>query len=245
MSKPILLIALLAALLAGQCTSPATEEEPSSQEAEPEPESYEPFEHATIRFEQNATDGDVEVVVEVTGGDEGLTHLKVVSPAGDMLIDFTSHGDESMGIRKFVMESPEPGDEESLKKGFPEGAYQFTGIDTEENGFKSEATLSHQLPGTATIMNPEPESEDVPVTSMVLKWGPVEGAVAYMIEVEAEEGSSDKITATLPGSAVSFAVPDGFLMPGAEYKVAVGTVAEGGNRSFVEATFTTAGSVGD
>ncbi len=244
MSKPIPLLALLAALLAAQCNPAETHQETTNQEAEPEPDSYEPFEHATIRFEQNATDGDVEVVFEVTGGDEGLTRLKVVSPEGDMLIDFTSHGDESMGIRKFVMESPEPGDTESLKKAFPEGAYRFTGIDTEDNGFQGEATLNHDLPGTASILYPEPEGKGVPVENLVVKWEPVEGVAAYIVEVETEEeGMRGKITATLPGTVTSFAVPNGFLAPGAEYKVAIGTVAEGGNRSFVEAVFTTDGGV--
>lgn len=242
MSKPILLLALLAALLSAQCNSSSNESAAATQEEEPEPDSYGAFESASLRFEQNATDGDFEVVLELTGGDEGLTRLKLVSPAGDMLVDFTSHGDESMGMRKFALESPEPDDMESMKLGFPEGTYQFTGIDTEDNGFKGEATLSHKLPATASILNPAPEAEGVPVEGLVVKWAPVEGVAAYIIEVEAEEeGRNDSITATLPSSAQSFAVPDGFLMPGAEYKVAIGTVAEGGNRSFVEATFTTAG----
>lgn len=238
----MLFLALLAALLATQCGSPTTEGEASAQEAEPEPDSYAPFEAVSLRFEQNATDGDFEVVFELTGGDEGLTRLKVVSPAGDMLIDFTSHGDESSGIRKFLMESPEPEDMESMKKAFPEGAYQFTGIDTEDNGFKGEATLSHQLPATASITSPPAEAEGLATEGLVVKWAPVEGVSAYIIEVEAEgEGMNASITATLPGSAQSFAVPDGFLQPGAEYKLAIGTVAEGGNRSFVESTFTTTG----
>lgn len=243
MPKPILWLTLAAALLAAQCGSPASEEETASrQEAEAEPDSYEPFELATMRLEQNATDGDMEVVFEVTGGDEGLTRLKVVSPGGDMLIDYTSHGDESMGIRKFILESPEPGDAESLKMAFPEGTYQFTGIDTEDNGFKGEATLNHNLPATAAFLNPEPEAENVPVEGLAIKWSPVEGLSAYIVEVEAEgEGQNAAIMATLPGTAQSFAVPDGFLQPGAEYKVSIGTVAEGGNRSFVETAFTTAG----
>ena len=245
MSKSIFVLCLMISLLSVQCSSPAAEQDASAQQdAEPEPDSYAPFESASIRFEQNATDGDFEVVMELTGADEGLTRLKVVSPAGDLLVDFTSHGDESMGMRKFVMESPEPDDMESMEKGFPEGAYQFTGIDTEDNGFKGEATLSHQLPATASFLYPEAEAEDVPIEGMVVKWSPVEGISAYMVEVEAEEeGMNDSITATLPGSAQSFAVPDGFLQPGAEYKVAIGTVGAGGNRSFVEATFTTAGGM--
>lgn len=243
MLKPILFLALAAALLAAQCGSPAAEAETASQqESEAEPESYEPFELATMRLEQNATDGDMEVVFEVTGGDEGLTRLKVVSPGGDMLIDYTSHGDESMGIRKFILESPEPGDAGSLKMAFPEGAYQFTGIDTEDNGFKGESSLSHALPATASFLKPEPEAENVPVEGLVIQWEAPDGLSACIVEVEAEgEGQSAAIAATLPGTVRSFAVPDGFLQPGTEYKVAIGTVAEGGNRSFVETAFTTAG----
>ena len=242
MSKPILLLALLAALLSARCNSPANEKAGATQEEGPEPDSYGAFEFATLRFEQNATDGDFEAVLELTGADEGLTRLKLVSPTGDMLVDFTSHGDESMGMRKFVLESPEPDDMESMKLGFPEGAYQFTGIDTEDNGYKGEATLSHQLPAAASILNPAPEAEGVPVEGLVVKWAPVEGVSAYIIEVEAEEdGRNDSITATLPSSAQSFAVPEGFLIPGGAYKVAIGTVAENGNRTFVEATFTTVG----
>jgi hypothetical protein len=48
-----------------------------------------PFAVANVRFEQNATDGDAEVVFEVKGGKEGLAKLTVVSPDGRTVIDFT------------------------------------------------------------------------------------------------------------------------------------------------------------
>jgi len=242
MSKLVFILALLAGLLAAQCSSPAADQAAPAQEAEAEPDSYGPFETASIRFEQNATDGDVEVVIEATGGDEGLTRLKVVSPDSSMLVDFTSHGDESAGIRKFSLESPEPEDVESLKKSFPEGVYHFTGIDTEDAGFKGQATLSHQLPAMASFLNPAAEAEDVPAEGLVIKWAPVAGVSAYIVDVELEdEGLEASINARLPGSAESFALPDGFLMPGKQYKIAIGTVTAEGNRSFVETTFTTAG----
>ena len=50
------------------------------------------------------------------------------------------------------------------------------------------------------------------------------------------------ITAKLPGSVATFAVPDGFLLPGTEYELGLGTVTDNGNISFVETTFTTAGN---
>ena len=61
-----------------------------------------------------------------------------------------------------------------------------------------------------------------------------------MIILEQEKTGRD-LRVTLAGDATSFAVPDGFLQPGMEYKIAVGTVAVGGNASFFETSFTTAG----
>ena len=58
--------------------------------------------------------------------------------------------------------------------------------------------------------------------------------------IEQEELALE-ITATLSGTATKFAVPDGFLAPGTEYTLAIGTVSKEGNTSFVETTFTTTG----
>ena len=41
-----------------------------------------PFAAAVVRFEQNATDGDVEVVFEVRGGAAGLSWLTITGPGG-------------------------------------------------------------------------------------------------------------------------------------------------------------------
>lgn len=68
---------------------------------------------------------------------------------------------------------------------------------------------------------------------------PVENLAAYIIVLEQDELGVD-ITATLPSSVTAFAVPNGFLRPDTEYKLAIGTVTDDGNTSFVETTFTTA-----
>jgi hypothetical protein len=41
------------------------------------------------------------------------------------------------------------------------------------------------------------------------------------------------------GSSTSFAVPQGFLVPGRQYNIAIGTVTREGNISYVETAFTT------
>ena len=66
------------------------------------------FQVASVHFEQNATDGDVEVVFEVKGGEEGLTELIVVSPDGRRVVDFKAPDSSTLGIRQFRFESPEP-----------------------------------------------------------------------------------------------------------------------------------------
>src|SRR3989304_4358433 len=96
--------------------------------ARAQPDSSKPFPVAHVRFEQNATDGDVEVVFEVTGRSEGLSKLKVHSPDGRPTVDFNPPDASTMGIRQFVFESPEPKDVAGLKSAYPEGTYTFTGL---------------------------------------------------------------------------------------------------------------------
>ncbi|RMD96832.1 MAG: hypothetical protein D6814_10675, partial [Calditrichaeota bacterium] len=82
-----------------------------------------PFAQANAHFEQNITDGDVEVVFEIKAGDDGLTRLTVISPDGRTVLDFRAPDHSSLGMRQFRFESPEPGDIEALKSAYPEGNY--------------------------------------------------------------------------------------------------------------------------
>ena len=61
----------------------------------------------------------------------------------------------------------------------------------------------------------------------------------YIVTIEQDE-LKVSVEAHLPGSASTFVVPDGFLAPGTEYTMGIGTVTEDGNASYIEGTFTTA-----
>jgi hypothetical protein len=198
-----------------------------------------PFEVASVRFEQNATDGDVEVVFEVKGGDDGLAKLTVVSPDGRTVFDFTAPDASTLGIRQFNFESPEPGNADSLKAAYPEGVYSFSGATTAGEKLHGEATLHHALPATVSFVRPGADARDVSATDLEITWTPVKNLAAYIVEIEQEELEVN-ITAKLPGSVSTFAVPQGFLRAGTEYQVGIGTVAGEGNVSFVETSFTTA-----
>jgi hypothetical protein len=197
------------------------------------------FTIASIHFEQNATDGDFEAVVEVKGGDEGLAKLAVVSPDGRRVIDVTAPAATTLGVRQLRFESPEPGDISSLKAAYPEGVYTFTGATAAGATLQGKATLRHALPAAAAFLRPPAGTRGVSVTDLRITWTAVRNVTAYIVTIEQSE-LDVSITARLPGSAASFAVPDGFLRPGTAYQVGIGTETGDGNISFVETTYTTA-----
>jgi len=195
------------------------------------------FESAHVRFEQNATDGDVEVVFEAVGADEGLARLRVEAPDGRVVADFRAPEASTLGIRSFAFESPEPTDIAGLKAAYPEGVYRFSGATTAGQEFRGASTLSHKLPGVVTLLSPS--GEDVAVRGTQIAWKPVSGVAGYILEIE-QEDLDLKLMVELPGTQSSFSVPNGFLIPGKEFALEIGSVSENGNASFVETQFRTA-----
>jgi Fibronectin type III domain len=197
------------------------------------------FPVAHVRFEQNATDGDVEAVFEIIGRSEGLAKLTVVAPDGRTVINFSAPDASTRGIRQFVFESPEPTDVDALQAAYPAGVYTFDGATVSGAKLHGTATLSHTLPKPTSIVSPRPGARDVGIKNVKVAWAPVENVAGYKIEIE-QAKSDNSLKTTLPGSASSFAVPEGFLVPGAKYQLGVATVSDKGNVSFVETHFATA-----
>ena len=195
---------------------------------------------ASVHFEQNATDGDVEVVIKAQGRSMGLAKLRVVAPDGRTVADFAAPDASTLGIREFVFESPEPKDVAGMKAAYPEGVYRFSAATVSGQELHGESTLGHALPATAACLRPAAGARDVPVAQLEIVWTPPAGKVAsYVVELE-QDALDFHLEVTLPGSATRFAVPDGVLRPGMEYDLGIGTVSEAGNVSFVETSFTTA-----
>jgi hypothetical protein len=205
----------------------------------PSPGPPAPFAVANVHFERNATDGDYEVVFEVKGGAAGLAKLTVVSPDGRTVIDFTAPDASTLGIRQFRFESPEPGDLASLKSAYPAGVYTFTGVTGTGSKLEGTSRLSHTLPAPTAVVRPVADAKDVAIRDLAITWTPVPNLAAYVVYVEQHELGVE-VTARLPGSATTFAVPNGFLVPGRDYQLGIGTVTKDGNVSYAETTFTTA-----
>ena len=198
------------------------------------------FSIASVRVEQNVTDGDMEVVFEVKGGDEGLVKLGVRSPDGRTVIDFKAPDASTLGIRQFSFESPEPRNIDSIKAAYPEGVYTFEGITAAGDKLHGKSALNHKLPGTVSFLLPAAGARNVRTQILEITWTPVKKADAYLIEIEQDE-LDIQISAKLPGTVTGFAMPAGFLLPDTEYQLSIGTETVEGNISFVETTFTTAG----
>ena len=199
-----------------------------------------PFAVALVHLEQNATDGDAEVVFQVKAGKEGLAKLAVVAPDGRTVVDFTAPDASTLGIRQFRFETPEPREFKTLKSAYPEGVYTFAGVTVAGGRLRGESTLHHELPPTTSFVWPKAGAGGVATKNLKIRWSPVKNLTAYSVRIEQRKADAN-LTAQVPGSVSTFAVPDGFLLPGTEYLLAIGTVSEKGNSSFVETTFATAG----
>ncbi|RPH59395.1 MAG: hypothetical protein EHM89_10745 [Acidobacteria bacterium] len=197
------------------------------------------FSIAKVHLEQNATDGDFEVVLEVNSGGEGLEKLTVVSPDGRKVVDYSATGKPTMGMRHFHLETPEPNDIKIMRSGFPEGVYSLSGATPSGLKLSGKVTLTHKLPPAVTLLTPKPDAENVAIKNLRITWTPVKNVAGYLIYIEQPDANFE-ITARLPGSSTSFAVPEGLLSPGTAYSLGIGTVSSEGNTSFIETTFATA-----
>ena len=197
------------------------------------------FEEAALYVEQNATDGDTEVVISGTAGDEGLRRLFIKSPARELMTTLLAD-DATPGMREFLFETPEPPGEAVLAF-YPEGKYVLLGISTSGERFRSVLTLSHELPPAVTILHPAEDAEVPAGQSLVVRWSAAAGIEQFILEVENESADPERaLTINLPPNVTSFRVPASFLKAGSEFQVGIHTVAENGNVVAVESAFTTA-----
>lgn len=197
----------------------------------------EKFEKTAIFLEQNIQDKDAEVKLDIIAGTSGLSELRVVAPDGRTVVDFKSPG-STHGLRHFTLETPEPRNDGKLQSDFPAGIYKVSGTTTKGEALQGEATLSHQFPSAAKLSFPAEDAKNISTKGLRIKWGAVRDVEAIAVLVEHEK-TGQEVRAVLPGSATGFSVPDGVLMEGETYKLAIGTVAKSGNKTVTEIEFGT------
>ena len=196
------------------------------------------FEEAVMYVEQNATDGDTEVVIAGTAGDDGLRLLQIKWPDRELTTTLVAER-PTLGMREFHFESPEPPGEAVLAA-YPEGRYVLAGVATTGERFRSVLTLSHQLPPAATILWPAEDAEVPAGVPLTIQWSQVPGIERLVLEFENESADPERaLTIDLPPEATSYRIPARLLPRGAEFQIGIHTVAENGNIVAVESAFTT------
>jgi uncharacterized membrane protein YkoI len=204
-------------------------------------QAQEKFETVKVYFEQNLRDKDAEVKFEAVGGEVGLATLTVTAPDGRVVIDFKA-GNSKLGMRHLTLESPEPKNDGRLQKDFPAGVYKFAGTNMAGVKLQGQATLSHNFPAPAFFVHPSVDEKNVQIQGLKINWSAVKNTASTVVLIEHEK-SGRSVRVNLPGDATTFAVPEGFLLPGTEYKLAIGTMTKEGNASYIETGFTTSTSV--
>ncbi len=196
-----------------------------------------PFDELSLFVESNAVDGDAEVILKLDA-DAALRSLKVVGPDGKKVVGLATRGNRNLGHRQVEMESKEPASAAAFAA-FPEGVYQFRGVSVDGERFFGEVTFSHALLAPVTVTSPASGATDVPLTGLTASWTPTPGVTRYIVEVEEEDVETNSLVVDVPGTSTSFAIPDGWLLPGTTYQIAVGAVGPTGNVTVYEHLFTT------
>jgi hypothetical protein len=204
------------------------------------------FSKAQIRIEMNETGNDAGIQMLIDG--EGWEHAEVFAPGGTKVLNVRARGSVGiLGMTELFFESEEPTlDElplEDLLAMFPEGRYRIVGVTAEGRDIVGGAVLSHDIPAGPDVVSPL-EGAVTDANATVVDWDPVvEPAgiviVGYQVIVELPEPLR-VLSVDLPASVTQLTVPIGFLEPGTDYKFEVLAIAEGGNQTITEGTFTTA-----
>jgi hypothetical protein len=203
--------------------------------AQPAPVCQE-FEELTMTLEQNATDGDTEVVFFAKTETDGLRRLQIIAPDGRRVVGFD--GDKrGIGIREFVLESAEPPELDLVLGSFPEGTYTYLGRTVGGECVAGEVPLSHALAPATTLLTP-PADAVVELDDLLLGWTAVPGAERYVVELNNEDTGSEFTFEVFPPTA-SLLVPVALLTADSEYQFAVGVKMPDGNVTFVELAFFT------
>jgi hypothetical protein len=220
-------IVLAAALVAGAALPAATASARKT---------CEEFAELSIALEQNASDGDAEIVLFAQGNDEGLSELSIEAPDGRRALRVKGSR-RGVGLREFLLESAEPPDLARVLASFPEGEYEVAGRTVTGGCLRGAASLSHELAPATTLLAPEAGAE-VPPGDLTLEWAAVPEAELYVVELQNEDLGNEFSFEVLPGTT-SLMLPAALLVPGSEYQFGVAVKTAVGNVTAVESGFTT------
>ncbi|MGD9365514.1 MAG: hypothetical protein PVH87_07445 [Desulfobacteraceae bacterium] len=193
------------------------------------------LEDVAIILEVNETDLDAEIVLAINS-DDGIRRLSVWDPRKRRVLDLKTRDRGRIGLSEVIIETAEP-DIESVLNAYPEGEYAILVKTVFGDRLMGTAELRHDLLPAPSFSPSKGDLVD-PDADLVVTWDPVPEAKSYTIEIE-QDDLDVNITTKLDGTATTFRVPAGFLVPGTEYEIGIATEAPNGNLSVAEGTFQT------
>ena len=204
-----------------------------------------PFTDARLRIELNAAEGDSGLHALLDA--EGWQYVRIYDPRGSLVFHVAGGGSvRKSGLAELIFESAELGFEElpleEFLKRFQAGQYLCVGTTTGGDTLFSIATLTHALPDEAVLLSPPDGSVQDP-NNIVVQWAPLPDpagsrSVRYEVFV-VEDGSVSKrvLSAVLPATQTSMAIPAAILTPNCSNKWAILAIEAGGNQTLSEASF--------
>jgi hypothetical protein len=184
-------------------------------------------------FEQNATDADAEVVLQVDT-DVGLDRLSVFDPFHRRILRLASDDRLGLGLSEVLLETAEP-DIAQVQAAYPEGTYHVLARVSGQGWIHRVVELSHDLPALPVITAPG-AGQTVPAKGAVVTWQADPAVESWTVEVE-QDDLGISLNLVLPGGSTSFAFPDGLLVSGEEFELGIAATAENGNVLVVETSF--------
>jgi len=196
------------------------------------------FDELRLFVEANASDGDAEVNLDFDS-DVPLRCLDIYAPGGRHVLRLKSRDRERLGLRKGIIETPEPAPEEVFAA-YPEGVYTIKGRSVDGELVLGEVSLSHSLPPAPVITSPAAGAEGVALAGLGAAWNAVPGATGYVLELERESEEGEfALKADIPAGTTSFTFPPGWVLANTEYQLGVAVKGENGNVQVTEIQFTT------
>jgi len=202
-------------------------------EEEPGPGELEDVE---IYLVYSATDDDIQVMIQA-GSDDGLVALSLEGPGEIVPVEVAFADGADLGQADMTFESPEPSVSD-LMAAYPAGEYTFTGTTVEDDELEGSVELSYDLLDAPNVTFPAEGGKDIPVSGLMITWDAVANAEEVRLEIEDEEEEAT-FSVDLPGDAVSFTVPDGWLQNGVSYVLDVEAGGDNGNWTVTDVAFTT------
>ena len=209
---------------------------------------------ARLKFEINATDHDGGVQVFIDA--DSWKRISVFDPAGRRVFTSTTEGRMArQGGTELFLESAEPTFSKlplaKLLERFPAGTYRIRGVSLDGKPYIGSAQLTHDLPDGPKLISPLEGGRKQDPRRTVLVWkrvppangSPIVGYQVLVVQPETGLRALPKVTldVTMPPTATTLTVPDGFLRPATEYEWEVLAIERGGNQTLSSSTFVTTG----